>query len=152
MWFVITCMCVYYTVPFVTSLVWRFKVVWLRITDEHTVVVNSPTTCITPRRNTITREQLPSPWDPHRQFSQPINLSRPWSFNLLKIVNWLVCVYFIHRANCLYKNSTHITVFIGLWTRIFYCESVMITQDICPIRAEISTQTFGKMFYLLFVG
>ena len=62
---------------------------------------------ITPRRNTITREQPPSLRDPHKEFSQPIN---PWSFNLL---NWLVCVCFIYRANCLYKeNSTHITVIV----------------------------------------
>ena len=31
----------------------------------------------------------------------------PWSFNLLKIVNWLVCVYFIYRAYCLYKETVY---------------------------------------------
>ena len=51
MWIVI--MCVYYTVPFVTSLIWRFKIVWLRITDEHTVVANSPATCGSHREETL---------------------------------------------------------------------------------------------------
>ena len=60
-WFVI--MCVYYTVPFVTSLVWRFKVVWLRITDEHTVVVNSPATCGSHREETLSHA---SSHHPHR--------------------------------------------------------------------------------------
>ena len=46
-------MCVYYTVPFLTSLVQRLNVVWLRITDEHTVVANSPATCGSHREETL---------------------------------------------------------------------------------------------------
>ena len=46
-------------------------VLWLRITDEHTVVANSPAT-FGSQRGEITREQPPSPRDPHKEFSQPI--------------------------------------------------------------------------------
>ena len=157
MWFVI--MCVYYTVPFVTfvtSLVWRFQSC---VAKDHWCTYSSCQFArhlrITPRRNTITREQPPSLRDPHKEISQPIN---PRSFNLLKIVNRLVCVYFIYRANCLYKEN---------YTYNGHCWSLnkdfllWITVKICydntgnmpyTIRAEISAHKhLGKCIYLLFV-
>ena len=107
---------------------------------------------ITPRRNTITREQPTSPRVPHKEISQPIN---PRSFNLLKIVNWLVCVYFIYRANCLYKEN---------YTYNGHCWSLnkdfllSITVKICydntgniPYKGRnFNTQTFGKMYLFVF--
>ena len=113
--------CVYYTVPFVTNLVWRFKVVWLRITDEHSVVANSPVTCGSHREKTL------SPMSSHHPRgirTKNFHHHHPRLLNLLKIVNWLACAYFIYRANCLYKenNTMYITVIVGLLTIIFYCE------------------------------
>ena len=140
MWFVI--MCVYYTVPFVTNLVWRLKVVWLRITDEHTVVANSPATCWSHR------EQPPCPRDPHKEFSQPINLR---SFNLLKIVNWLVCVYFIYRANCLYKKNQY-TYNGHCWSLnkdFLLWITVKISYDYTGNVPYKDTQTFGKMYWFV---
>ena len=156
MWFVI--MCVYYTVPFVTNFVWPFKVVWLRITDEHTVVANSPATCGSHREETL--QSPASSHHPRGICTKNFHHHHPRSLNLHKIVNWFVRAYFIYRANCLYKeNNTmyitditdiqgedisyklwklvsnpivvikdnkiclnYITVFVDLWTIIFYCE------------------------------
>ena len=103
---------------------------------------------ITPRRNTITREQPSSPLDPHKEISQLIN---PRSFNLLKIVNWLVCVYFIYRANCLYKENYAYNGHCWSLNKDFL---LWITVKICYDNKgnmsykdrNFNTQTFGKMY------
>ena len=143
-------MCVYYTVPFVTfvnSLVWRFKVVWLRITDEHTVVANSPATCGSHREETLSPA---SSHHPHGIRTKKFHNPKPRG-HLLKIVNWLVCVYFIYRANCLYKeNYTYNDHCWSLNKDFLLWITVKISYDntgnMLYKGRNFNTQTFGKMY------